>query len=276
MLEVQGCGSPGQGDDGCASSDPFKDLPDVDGFGTVRVYLGLVQALPQVPVAAVTAGLDVTAGDTLTVTNADNATGLTVRAGNGVAVTTPRYAGPAGSGDTGEMNGDPALRGLVPKTAQDRFKAADLMFQTTFGLDAPTYRRQPAVVRINCGVAGCSTADLETALARYPGLTYWFDGDLRLATAPAAAMGSTAYPVMAIVDGELAIGAGLDLTGFLYATWITWSGAASAATVRGALMAVETFDASVPATVTYDAEVMQNLRLYYGSFVRVPASWSRP
>ena len=275
MLEVQGCGSPGQGNTGCASSDPTVVLPEVDGFGTVRVFLGLMQALPQVPTAALTAGQTITANDTLTVTNVDPATGLSVRAGVSVTAATSRYAGPAGSSDAGVLNGDASLSGLVP-AAQDRFKATDRLFRSTFGLDAPTYRRQPAVVRIACGNAGCSMDDLETAIARYPGLTYWFDGDLNLSSVPAGPVGTATHPLMLIVTGNLTVSAAMDLTGFFYANSVDWLGGAAGASLRGALMAIGTFRSDVPATVAYDADVLQTIRLYYGSFVRVPASWSRP
>lgn len=275
MLEVQGCGSPGQGNTGCASTDPTVRSPQVDGFGRVRVFLGLMQALPQVPTAALTAGQTITATDTLTVANADPATGLSVRAGVSITAATSRYAGPAGSSDAGVLNGDASLSGLVP-TAQDRFKANDRLFRATFGLDAPTYRRQPAVVRIACGNAGCSMDDLETAIARYPGLTYWFDGDLNLSSVPTGPVGTATHPLMVIVTGNLTVSAAMDLTGFFYASRIDWTGGGAGASLRGALMAAETFQADVPATVAYDAGVLQTIRLYYGSFVRVPASWSRP
>lgn len=276
MLEVLGCGSPGQGSTGCASSDPFLERPQVDGYTTIRVFLGLVQALPQVPAAALTAGQSVTATALLTVVNTDNATGLTVRSGGSLSAGSTRFSGPAGSSDTGVSSGDAALAALVP-SAQDRFRAADRMFRATFGMDAPTYRRQPAVVRIACGAGSCSMADLETAVARYPGLTYWFDGNLDLAAAPAGgSLGTATHPLMVIVQGDLTVNAAMDLSGFLYATRVVWTGSASTATLRGALVAAESFQADVPATIAYDAEVLRTIRLYYGSFVRVPSSWSRP
>jgi len=275
LLESQGCGSPGQGNTGCASSDLQVVLPEVDGFGTARVFVGLMQALPQVPTAALTAGQTITATDTLTVTNVDPATGLSVRAGVSITAATSRYAGPAGSSDAGVLNGDASLSGLVP-TLQTRFTANDRLFRATFGLDAPTYRRQPAVVRIACGNAGCSMDDLETAIARYPGLTYWFDGDLNLSSVPAGQLGSATHPLMLIVTGNLTVSAAMDLTGFIYASRVDWTGSAAGASLRGALMAAETFQSDVAATLAYDASVLQTIRLYYGSFVRVPASWSRP
>lgn len=273
-LEVQGCGSPGTGASSCAGTLP---LPAVDGFSAARVFLGMVQALPHPPVATLTTGRDANAGaTTLRVSNPDGATGFTVHAGQGVNIGGGQLVGPAGSSGDGKLDGDATLFNLRPQPA-DRFQAADAFFRATFGMDAPTYRRQPAVVRVTCGAGGCSSTELEAGLARWPGLTLWFDGDLRINAAPAGGtLGSATHPVMVIATGRITIDAAVDITGFLYATDVTWTGASATAVLRGALVAVEDFVADVPATLIYDGTAMRTIQHYYGSFVRVPGSWSRP
>jgi hypothetical protein len=273
VMVVQGCGSPGTGNTSCGSD---AAVPEVDGSGSARVYLGLVQALPQVPVSTLTVGQDADASAVvLKVGNADGATGLTVHAGRNI---TPGggsvLAGPAGTPGDGRLDNDSTLFNLRP-TVANRFTAADTFFRATFGMDAPTYRRQPAVARIACAT-GCTGTDLQAGLARYPGMTLWFDGDLRVDSAPASGtLGSATHPVMVIATGQLSVEVAVDITGFLYARDMRWTGAAGTAVLRGAAMVVNDFTADVPATLVYDADALKTIQLYYGSFVRVPGGWSR-
>ena len=272
LLEARGCATTGTGASSCVSA---NSLPAVDAQTQVRTTVGLVRAMASPPLAALTAAGAINAGTSeLRIGNPDAASGLTAHAGAAItAAASSRYAGPAGSADDGRLANDAALQ--VPAVA-DRYTAADRLFRGTFGMDAPTFRRQPALVRIDCS-GGCTTTQLTTALNNAPGRTLWLDGNLTIDTAPVTGViGSNAEPVMAIVTGTLAVQAATELVGFVYATDIQWSGAASGALVRGALMAANGFSASATATIRYDADVLDVIRLGYGSFVRTPGSWGRP
>jgi hypothetical protein len=155
------------------------------------------------------------------------------------------------------------------------FSDGDRFFRATFGMEASTYRQQPAVVRINCTAGACTTTDVETLLARYPGLTLWFDGDLALDTSPAGgSLGDTDNPVMLVVTGQLRVAADATINGFVYARDVRWT--APDAVLRGALVALQDFQATAPATLVYDADMLKTIQLFYGSFVRVPGGWNRP
>ena len=184
--------------------------------------------------------------------------------------------GPAGSGNSGRVAGDTTMAALVPATPAARFSTGDLFFRALFGMEAPTYRQQPAVVRFDCSGGGCSMADLESALVRYAGLTLWFDGDLLLDNPPGAALGDAANPAMLIVTGQLRLSVAASITGFVYASDVAWTGGAANASVRGAVVALNDFVADVPAILVYDVDVLKTIQLFFGSFVRVPGGWNRP
>lgn len=270
--DVRGCASPGTGDTACVSG---SNPPTVDALTAVRATLGLVRALPNPPVATLTAGATISSGAALlNIGNGDAATGLTAHAGG--TITTPvasQFQGPAGSADNGRIELDTRL--VAPTVAQ-RFTVNDVFFRGTFGMDPVLYRKQPALRRLNCA-AGCTTADVVTLLNDFPQRTLWLDGDLTLDAAPASGvLGSAAEPLMLIVTGTLTVESATEIRGFVYATDIVWSGAAGGALLRGAMVASNTFTASANATLLYDQVVLDTIRLGYGSFVRAPGSWGRP
>lgn len=277
VADVVGCGSPGHGDTSCAISQTDGTKPEVDGIARVRQTLGLVRALPVPPTAVLTAGGAVSAGGTaLKVSNPDAATGMTVQAGGNITLGAgSQLTGPAGDAGDGAASVVAALASVVP-TEANRFTNNDVFFRAQFGMEAPTYRRQPAVVRIDC-TAGCTATDLRNQLTRYPGLTLWFDGDLDLSSVPpGGSLGTVAEPAMVIVTQQLRVAAALDLQGFFYARNLAWTGAASTATLRGAMVVMNDAVFDAPATLVYEPGLLRNIQLYYGSFVRAPGGWNRP
>jgi hypothetical protein len=62
------------------------------------------------------------------------------------------------------------------------------------------------------------------------------------------------------------------VVGFVHANQITWT--APAATVDGAVVSATSFGATGVATVRYDKDTLDTIRLRYGSFVRVPGGWN--
>lgn len=273
-LDVRGCGTPGVNGGNCVAN---TGTMQVDGAAHVQVTLGVVRALPVAPSAALTAAASVSAGSSdLRITNTDAQTGYTVHAGNTVtAAGTSRYVIPAGSAGNGLIESDATLANLAPTEAQ-RATADDKMFIGTFGLDAPTYRRQQGVVRKTCDAA-CDINDLDYMLKLFPGRTFWFDGDLTIAGITSDASGSigtSARPALVIVTGTLSVQAANPMVGLFYGSAVTWSSAG--ASVRGAVMSASNFTATDVATVTYDADVLKTLVNAYGTFVRAPGSWNRP
>lgn len=263
---ARGCASPGSGNTACHA--PTSVQPVVDALATTLTTAGLVRALPVVPPATLTAGGTVTAdpgaGGQLQVANGDSGTGITVHAGAGLAAPASQFLGPAGSGSDGVQANDTALAALAAA-------ASEGWFRTLFGMDSASYRRQPAVVRVNCAT-GCTLADLSDVFDGHPHNPVWVDGNLTLGAA--RALGSTADPLMLIVTGTLTLAADVDLTGFVHAGAVSWAAGADAASLRGALMTPGNFTATTTATLSYDRAVLDRIQLRYGSFVRVPGSWN--
>ncbi len=260
---VQGCSNLGSGANSCIA--PFSATPpQVDAYNRAQVWLGLVKALPSRPRAALTAGTTVTIAPaaTLTVSNGDNNSGLTVHAGNPIpgGGGPLRLGGPAGGTGNGRADNDPALAAVAASSSA--------FFASIFGMDAANYRRQPATVVVPCGVGGCTSADLADPLARYPGRVLWVDGDLNLDAA--GTIGSPSQPAMIVTAGTLTLSAAVIYNGLLYADAVSWAAGADDAAVNGAIVSATTFNAAVDATIAYDASILGMISLYYGSFVRVP------
>lgn len=268
LLNVQGCSNLGSGVTSCIQ--PLGGpLPQVDAYNRFEVWLGLVKALPSVPPAALTAGGSiVVSGGTLSVTNADPATGWTVHSANAVNPgASLQLAGPAGTPSAAAVlraDGDPTLppqRGGNP-----------VMFDATFGMDAATYSRQPGVVFVDCS-AGCNAASLDDALARYPSRVIWANGDLSLdASGASTTFGSAAAPAMIVASGTVTINSPITYNGFLYGNAIVIAGGGAGAAVNGAVVSTTDFTATASASVTYNAAILNLIRVGYGSFVRVPGA----
>lgn len=258
----RGCANPGAADNGCYAQN--DSVPAVDGTTAVIATIGLVRALPVAPKAAITAGTTITANGAarLRVSNGDFASGLTAHAGTGITAPGSQFIGPPGSGSDGRVDGDATLRALSDEGAEPWFRAL-------FVMDTASYRRQPAVVTLDC-LAGCSRADIANALLLNPRNPIWANGNVDIDGA--GALGSAADPMMLIVTGTLTVSADAAVTGFAHANQIAWS--APAATWNGALVAATAFDATGIATVNYDKAALDTIRLRYGSFVRVPGGWN--
>ena len=259
---ARGCASVGTGAGACTSQ-THDALPTVDGLSGALTTVGLVRALPIPPIAALTAGSTIS-GTALSISNADAATGLAAHAASAPApVAGVVYRGPAGS-SVSPWLADSTLIDL-------RAEANNGWFRKMFGMDPATYRRQPAVRLVDC-TNGCTSASLTNVLLGYPRNPIWVAGNLDLDTA--GALGSAADPVMLIVAGELTISANVVITGFVHADSIVWAAGAAGASVRGAMVARDTFAAASLATLDYDRPVLDLISLRYGSFVRVPGSWN--
>jgi hypothetical protein len=125
--------------------------------GSVAMFSGRAVTLPR---AALTARGDVAAAN-LSVANVRVADGgLTVHASGtvdpGLSLTT--VSGNALAGSTIFGDSDIDLPALAPLNATQRF------FSSIFLLTPERWVQQPAVVTLNCGISGCSAAELRDAI----------------------------------------------------------------------------------------------------------------
>lgn len=285
-VEVRGCATPGTSALPCVNN--LRDQPAADALSNVRVSLGLVRALPNPPAAALTVAGDASAasGAELRISNPDPGTGMSLHAG-GTITGTQVLSGPAGSPGNGSVSGDASLS--TPLPAQTTLNLLRRQFLATYGMLREEFMRQPALVRVNCS-AGCDTARLVQVINAYPRRTLWISGNLTLNSLPTGggALGSDTEPVMIIVakadpddasstDGVLTVQAGVTINGFVHAEGgINWSAGAAGAQVNGALVSGAGVTANGHLSVGYRRDLLDLIKLGYGSFVRVPGSWNRP
>ena len=265
-VSARGCASPGEGGTACHIQSGAEVSVDAKAGG--QVTLGLLRALPFLPVATVTAGRNILAnGGVLTVVNGHANTGLTAHAGGLAQANAPGtavFAGPAGSGSNGLLANDASLSDLVTVAAL----ADDRWFKLMFALDRVNYARQPAVISLDCALVPCDSASLVATLARYPRHPIWINGNLSITAADD--LGSATEPVLLIVTGDFTVAAAIQIFGFVHANNIVWGAAAS---LQGAMAAANDFTSTANATLVYRRDVLDIIRLRYGSFVRVPGSW---
>lgn len=220
-LLARGCATPGTGASSCLTQ--TDDRPIVDALVSTQATLGLLRALPNAPVAVLTA--------------------------NG-AIT--------GMGDANK----PATLPAVTDEAG---------FAALFGMDRVTYQRQPGVVRMACNGV-CTSSNLGPVLAGHPRNTIWVQGDLTLDTA--GPLGNAVDPMMLIVTGTLSVAANAKIFGFVHANRIAWAAGAEAASLQGAMVSATDFAATTAPNLSYNKELLDIIRLRYGSFVRVPGGWN--
>ena len=264
-IVAKGCASPGSGSSSCFTQSDTA-LTSADSVSIDQINVGLLRALPLVPLAALTTGGAVTlTGGTLTVSNGSNNDGLTVHAPAAPTVTAPAsmvLAGPAGSGSDGLMI-DSSLSALA---AQPNSR----WFRSMFAIDPANFAALPATQVVPCAGGACNSASLTDTLAGFPRNPVLVQGGLTLDVA--GQLGDPANPVLLIVNGPLTISAGTTIFGLVHATSITWN---AASTVQGAVVSIGTFSATQNATLIYRQDLLDSLRLRYGSFVRVPGSWKQ-
>ena len=260
---AKGCASPGSGTASCYTQADTA-LTTADSVSIDQINVGLLRALPLVPLAALTTGgAVVVTGGTLTATNGSNNAALTVHAPTVPTVTAPGatvLSGPAGSGSDGLMI-DTSLSDLAAMP-NNRW------FRSMFAIDPVNFAALPATRVVPCGGGACTSTDLAATLAGFPRNPVLVQGSLTLDVA--GQLGDPANPVLLIVNGPLTINAGMAIFGLVHATSITWN---VASTVQGAVVSAGTFTAIQSATLTYRQDLLDILRLRYGSFVRVPGSW---
>ncbi len=275
VFVTRGCASPGSGNSACFAQNT-NTPPSVDAAAGVIATVGLMRALPwpQQTTAAVTAAL--IAGGTVTANPAgviaENAPGPAVRSGGAI---TGVVATPAAS---------PADTTLLKLSTA----ANDVWFKTLFGMEKASYQRQPATIVLDCRT-GCTSTDLNSTLAGFPRNPIWVNGNLTIDASTIPPLGGVPPaqdPLLLIVNGLLTVSANAPIVGFVYATSIVLTAAAGSAPttppspplLMGAMVSETQFSAAttaaLPATLQYDANVLNFISLRYGSFVKVPGGWN--
>jgi PilX N-terminal len=267
---------------------------------TACSMLSQYPALKLTPDAAITAG-GVVGGARLEAYNTDLRTGIAIHSGGGISVSPVLTLG-----------GPPGVPEVQLKAADDaEIAALDAydedcnlcMFSSVFGLRPDTYRQQQAVVEVDCGSAGCTSASttsalgralaasrggshaLDTATGNYidRGSAVWLKGTGGLnITSATDDIGSPTAPVVLIVEGPVNISAAVKIYGVVYAASATLSygpgtAAPSEATIRGALVTAGNVTgngtAANPGRVIYDPTILSYASKFNGNFVRVPGTW---
>lgn len=268
-----------------------------EGISFQRTTLALRSGLAVVPAAAVTARLAVTPAAApappLKVVNTDHRSGgFTVNYSSTEPFNSSLFNAETVPGTPPEMSfaADPKLHALetvAPASAPPApasLTAGERMFVSIFGMKRATYRNQPGLRECP---SPCTAANVNTLLQNNPNRVIWVEGDLTV-DGNIGTVGTT--PVLMIVNGDtITIDADKTIYGFVY---ITGDGSAAPGTstlelpdaqtyIRGALVAegnLVTHYTGTPATssvltVTYDAVALDQLRLTYGSWVRLGAAW---
>jgi hypothetical protein len=250
---------------------PFNMQAEVDGQVTVKTTLALVSALPVPPAATLTAGGTITLapGITLNASNGDAQTGQVLHAGGAIdkASATANLRGPAGSASGSlEQANDAVLAGLAGSAGED-------LFQAIFGMARADYRNQPGALQLSC-TGGCSvSAHVVPAVTNNPSRVIWVEGDLDVDLN--GTLGSATQPVVIVVNGNVTYSQPTQVTGVIYSHGnMTWQAGASTAAVTGALLVRGNFTANANAALAYDGQVVRLIKQRFGSFVRVPGSWT--
>jgi hypothetical protein len=236
-----------------------------EGAASVSVVLSIAGGPSSPPLAALTVRGSVGLSGAARVYNTDSTSGgLTIQSGG--AITAPLLV-------AGTLPGTPG-GGLAPNDtvmSPNTFTSAR-MFPAVFNMWRETYQEQPAALAINCAAGSCTAQQIRDAAAMNPGRPMWVNGGLTLDTP--GDIGSAAAPVLVTVNGDLSFGsAGATLYGLVFVRSDLWTVGGTSGTLRGALVADgDVIGAGTP-TVIYDADVLNHLRTYTGSFVRVPGTW---
>ncbi|WP_119354745.1 pilus assembly PilX family protein [Azohydromonas sediminis] len=236
---------------------------------TVSTLVALKSALVTPPAAAVTVRRTIGGASALEAYNADAASGgLTLHVGVGIDEAPAAIAGPAGTPpERTQLLGDAAMAALTPER----------MFVSVFGMFRPTYREQPAALRLDCA-SGCSRAMLADAARLNPGRLLWIDGTADLDTS--GAIGAAGEPALLVFNGDVVVRAGSDvrLHGLAYFAnaggGSAWDGDGRLVVVGGLVAEGDwTLTGTGRTVVAYDGAALARLRTTHGSFVRVPGSW---
>jgi Tfp pilus assembly protein PilX len=236
-----------------------------DAAATVSVVVALNSALASPPMAALTAGGNVSNFGGLTLVNTDpQANGLTANLGGSlpnwpfqppVLVTLP-----GSSASRSSVENDTNLEALSPQQ----------LFTSVFRMAPDTFKNQPAAVRLDNCASSCRDK-LVQAVEANPGRIVWVDGDLGLEAE--LDLDNVDPPVLIVAGGNVNLYARARIRGVLVSLGRI-DNYATDTRIHGAVVAadeVRNFGSST--SIEYDPTVVKQLKLGSGSLVRVPGSW---
>ncbi|HET9642375.1 MAG TPA: pilus assembly PilX N-terminal domain-containing protein [Burkholderiaceae bacterium] len=245
----------------CDDSNP-AGLVANEAYAKAMIDVALLPALAALPSAALTAKGNVDLGDRAGVQNTDPSTGITINAGGDLLhADDARLSGPAGSAAAASKRGND-----LQLSAR-----ADAQFMRSYlGMPSEAFAQLPGT-RLPCNdTHSCTARELQQA---YDGgvRMVWVADRLELSD---VALGSRDDPMLLVVGDELALSGNVQLSGFVLARSLTWSGgSAGSAWLRGAAVVLGDVTLSGTSDISYDAPALQRLRVLVGTFVRIPGSW---
>jgi hypothetical protein len=251
----------------CVPEDP---LASADATAQVRVVVKLLPTLRSNPLAALTAGGDVTLGGTTdNIGNNDPLTNYMTVNAETLRVTWP---------------GAPVIASTTPDPPENA------VFRAHFGQDLLDYKGNAATAvicdaavygaicpasTVTCtGGPGCATTLVnEIAKGRSQ---FWIDAEPEFTDANVPVeVGKVNNPVLLVSPYRFTFSGTRPLHGVLVGAGQTFDIRGAGTTeVRGAIIARNDFDSTSNFTLSYRADVLQKLRPAAGAMVRVPGSWS--
>lgn len=269
-IEVQGCNAL----NAACTPDPTPLNP---GNCNATLCSLLTKSLPlkAKPLAAVTAKTAAT-GAGLAVTNADVAAGgITVNSGGTVSADYSLTSTAGTPGAQSARGGDSQLADLPP----DADDCLHCLFTQFMGISKNDYKRQPAVVTLDCPSATpCTAANLVSEIAKRRSNVFWLSGAGGLTiTSPTDVLGTQSDPILIVAEGPVRFESSATasptskarLFGFIYASSLIIDGGR----VDGAVVSSGDVAGAGTGEVFYDAAVLTRLQRQQGSIVRVPGGW---
>jgi len=256
-VEVMGCTST---EESCLN---FPPAHAGQCGGTVCALAAMQGGLKSLPVAALTArgNVDFGGAPSVIANTVAGSTGLSVVAGGAINSVALALSGPPGT---------PASRTIVsndPGLADPLFDGPR-MFAAAFGVWPATFGEQPGSVALNCAVP-CGSTALRTAALENPRRVLRVAGGLSL---DGGDIGSPTEPVLIVLSGSLTFAAPTNVFGLVYSMADDWT-TSGTGTINGAAIAQGNVGGTGAYTVSYDSDLLTDLRWRTGSFVRVPGSW---
>lgn len=231
-----------------------------DASATVRATVGQVSGLSSPPAAPLTARGNVSIGNAaLGVSNPDpNTNGVTINAGGTVDADSARIT---------TVPGTPPKATLVGNDASLRDKTEDGLFASFFGMSKDAYKSLSYVLPCT----SCTHTDL---LAAYNAgeRQIWVPSTMSITSSPT--IGTPTDPFVMVVDGEINISGGPQISAVIYSTAATWnSTGGGSALFRGAIISEGNYTGNGTPDYYYDPDVMKRIRSSAKTFVQVPGSW---
>ena len=260
-------------DEGCLSFNTAPGALGVEGRAYTSTLVALAGNAANLPLAPLVARGTVS-WPGLTAANGDVASGgIVVQSGGSVPLDLTDYT-------LLSLPGTPGETAWVPGMAIGN----DELFASVFRTRPGTFAQQPAARTVGgCAGGNCSIQAVRDLLAANPGSPIRVPGNLVIDSAGDVGGCSPPGPppALIVVEGEqglIVATSGVTICGLVYlrappgVAGVVWA-PNTGFTVRGAVVVDGRVDGTAPATLVYDAALLEWLRVSVGSFVRVPGSW---